>query len=138
MIRGQSCIYLDLDALSNQKISKRYLSKYMYYFSVEVHDPIFQVEFPFVPSSGNFIILAYNNIFCIKQITRIPLRYVITTTKGIILSPFTFSIFFVSINVVIRVYDMYLIYTFSLSFSSSFAFQSGKFTSSYICNSNDK
>ena len=106
----------------------------MYYFSVEVHDAVFQVEFPFVPSSGNFIILAYNNIFCIKQITRIPLRYVITTTKGIILSPFTFSIFFVSINVVIRVYGMYLIYTFSLSF----AFQSGKFTSSYICNSNDK
>ena len=30
------------------------------------------------------------------------------------------------------------IYTFSLSFSSSFAFQTGKFTSSYICNSNDK
>merc|ERR1739844_680664 len=72
-------------------------------FSVEVHGAVFQVEFPFVPSSGNFIILAYNNIFCIKQITRIPLRYVITTTKGIILSPFTFSIFFVSINVVIRV-----------------------------------
>ena len=31
-----------------------------------------------------------------------------------------------------------LIYTFSLSFSSSFAFQTGKFTSSYICNSNNK
>ena len=31
-----------------------------------------------------------------------------------------------------------LIYTFFLSFSSSFAFQTGKFTSRYICNSNDK
>ena len=31
-----------------------------------------------------------------------------------------------------------LIYTFSLSFSSSFTFQTGKFTSSYIFNSNDK
>ena len=31
-----------------------------------------------------------------------------------------------------------LIYTFSLSFSSSFVFQTDKFTSSYICNSNDK
>ena len=31
-----------------------------------------------------------------------------------------------------------LIYTFALSFSSSFAFQANKFTSSYICNSNDK
>ena len=31
-----------------------------------------------------------------------------------------------------------LIYTFSLSFSSSFAFQTGKFTSSYIWYSNDK
>ena len=31
-----------------------------------------------------------------------------------------------------------LIYTFFLSFSSSFTFQTGKFTSSYICNSNDK
>ena len=108
----------------------------MYYFSVEVHDAVFQVEFPFVTSSGNFIILAYNNIFCIEQITRIPLRYVITTTQGIILSPFTFSIFFVSINVVIRVFGMYLIYTFSLSFSSSFRFQSSKFTSSSTCNQN--
>ena len=31
-----------------------------------------------------------------------------------------------------------LIYTFSLSFSSSFAFQTDKITSRYICNSNDK
>ena len=31
-----------------------------------------------------------------------------------------------------------LIYTFSASFSSSFTFQTSKFTSSYICNSNDK
>ena len=30
------------------------------------------------------------------------------------------------------------IYMFSLSFSSSFVFQTGKFTSSYISNSNDK
>ena len=34
--------------------------------------------------------------------------------------------------------EVCVIYTFSLSFSSSFAFQTGKFTSSYICNSNDK
>ena len=35
---------------------------------------------------------------------------------------------------------VHFIYTFSLSFSfsSSFIFQTGKFTSSYICNSNDK
>ena len=31
-----------------------------------------------------------------------------------------------------------LIYIFSLSFSNSFAFQTDKFTSSYICNKNDK
>ena len=130
-------VALRFGCAKQSKNLKRYLAN-MYYFSVEIHDAVLQVEFPFVSSSGNFIILAYNNIFCIKQITRIPLRYVITTTKGIILSSFTFSILFVSINVVIRVYGMYLIYTFSLSFSSSFAFQSGKFTSSYICNSNDK
>ena len=35
-------------------------------------------------------------------------------------------------------YSACLIYTFSLLFSSSFAFQTGRFTSSYICHSDDK